>query len=357
MSDKKTILFGPLPPPYGGVSTFMKALSAYAAADGFRVWSYKGRPESDGVFVDHRRFGHIAALLREGRGARIIDSTHFHLEYPNSLLLPLWLAGKRLLRFKWIKVLHDGSLPLRFEHFGSSERKLFRSALKGIDEFVVAGSDLEKWLRDELNVKRKISFIRPLLPVTWSDEPLNDDLAEKLGRFSRFEKRVCSIGTFTNSYGFHEITNAVETLRNRSGLNIGLFLIDGGVESEEKFRREILRERDWIVTAADVPHPNLANVFRASDCFVRGFAHESYGLARVEAILSGTPVIATDIGETRGMSVYRFGDMTGLIANLERVLAGTRDDSETKEWAGMFRAEAARNLEKYRRLIRGDEEI
>ena len=81
MNEKKPILFGPLPPPFGGVSIFMKAIAARAAGFGFRVWSYKGKPENNGIYVNHRRFGHLLALLREGRGARITDSTHFHVEY------------------------------------------------------------------------------------------------------------------------------------------------------------------------------------------------------------------------------------------------------------------------------------
>ncbi len=53
-------------------------------------------------------------LFREGRGARVLDATHFHFEYPNPVLLPLWLACKRVLGFEWHKNVHDGSLPARY---------------------------------------------------------------------------------------------------------------------------------------------------------------------------------------------------------------------------------------------------
>lgn len=353
MTEKKPILFGPLPPPYGGVSIFMHSLAAHAAAEGFRVWSYKGAPGSAGISVNHRRFGHLAALWREGRGARIVDSTHFHLEYPNRILLPSWITAKKLLGFTWIKILHDGSLPDRYEKFGSSERWLIRRAIENIDEFVVTGEELEPWLRNEIGFTRKISFIRPLLPTASNVVPMSDDLKEKLARFSHFSKRVCSVGIFIPSYGFHEVADAVEKLRNESGEKIGLFLVDGGFEANQDFRNRVVRDRDWIVVAKDIPHPNLAEIFRISDVFVRGFAHESYGLSRIEALLSGTPVIATNVGETRGMSVYEFGDETALISRLKDCLFGQPDNSDAEHWIGVFRAEAGRNLDRYKQLIMG----
>lgn len=355
MPENKPILFGPLPPPYGGVSIFMRALSAHAAAENFRVWSYKGKPGAGGIFVNHRRFGHLAALLREGRGARIVDSTHFHFEYPNKILLPVWLAAKSRLHFRWIKILHDGSLPSRYEKFGASTRKLFHRAAKNIDELVTTSEDLKIWLRDEIKVEQNVSFIHPLLPLASAaeDEKMNVELSEKLARFSNKKKRVCSVGIFIPSYGFHNVAEAVEKMRRETGEDINLFLVDGAFESDEQFRAEVLRNRPWIEVAKDVPHHLVPKIFQASDCFVRAFGHESYGLSRIEALLCETPVIATDAGETRGMAIYKFGDQETLTSLLRKVLAGEKI-GDTQKWARIFRNEAARNLEKYLRVIKGE---
>src|SRR5512132_3954767 len=126
--SRRIILFGPLPPPYGGVAIYMKLLVAHFLEA--RVWTYGGaKPKDTKVrFVAHRRVGRLRALLDEGGGARILDASHFHLEYPNLLLLPLWLVLKRLLRFEWYKNILDGSLPKRYPNFGVIERWLFRRA-------------------------------------------------------------------------------------------------------------------------------------------------------------------------------------------------------------------------------------
>src|SRR5262245_56769722 len=118
------ILFGALPPPYGGVSVYNGALFEHLRNRGMRVWALSGEPKGNKQIrsFNYRNFGVVPALLSEGRGARIVDATHFHVEYPHPILLPLWLAAKRALRFDWIKMIHDGSLPSRYEGFSRLQR-------------------------------------------------------------------------------------------------------------------------------------------------------------------------------------------------------------------------------------------
>src|SRR6267143_1372349 len=59
-------------------------------------------------------------------------------------------------------------------------------------------------------------------------------------------KRVCSVGVFFPSYGFKDVAQAVERLRDRTGEDIGLILLDGGFVRDESYRTEVLRDRDWI---------------------------------------------------------------------------------------------------------------
>jgi glycosyltransferase involved in cell wall biosynthesis len=298
------------------------------------------------------------SLFKEGRAARITDSTHFHFEYPNPALLPLWLAAKFFLRFEWVKILHDGSLPARYEGFGLIKRLLFRMAAKGIDEFIVYNRELEKWLRETAGFKRKIRFINILfpLPADWGKAEMDETLRIALDRFGRHEKRVSSVGIFIPSYGFAEVARAVETIRRETGEDIGLLLVDGGFQSDESLRSEILKGReDWIDVVSGVPHANLGRIFARSDVFVRAFAHESYGLSRVEALWSGVTVIATSAGETRGMLVYESGDAEALTNHLKAVLSGeTRTDIDF--WAGEYRREADRNVESYLRALAGETE-
>jgi len=332
----------------------MKALVAHFRNAKIRVWTYGGaKPKDANIrFVAHRRLGTVSALLAEGRNARILDASHFHLEYPNPLLLPIWIVLKRLLCFEWYKNILDGSLPKRYPKFGVMRRWLFRRAVNAVDEFVVVSDELRRWLADEINVRQPITVIPCLLPPPASEvsNSLSSETREELEFYFSQAKRVCSIGVFFPSYGFRDVAEAVEELRARTGKDIGLLLLDGGFVCDEIFREEVLWERDWITVIEKVPNPEIYEILKRSDVFVRGFADESYGISRIEALWCGLPVVATRAGETRGMLLYDFGDIEQLVNQLQAVLLYPVLE-EPNPWAARYRQEAEENLQAVRRVL------
>jgi glycosyltransferase involved in cell wall biosynthesis len=344
--SKKVILLGPYPPPYGGVSIYTSALFESLKERGLRLWTY-GDEELSGAnvrFMRDKRRELVPLLLREGRGARIADCTHFLLEYP-SALVPVWVILKRLLGFEWVKIMHDGSLPSRHRKFSAARRALFRLAAGAATEFVVLNEELAHWLREEVGVRQSVSVIKSLCPVAHRDDDaaLPAELESALAPYLRRAKRVCSVGVFIPDYGFLHAAEAVERLRRETGEDIGLVLLDGDFAADDGYRREVLAGREWIVVLKNVAHPFVFEVFRRSDAFVRAFGLDSYGLSRVEAIWCGLPVVATRAGETRGMLLYDFGDVEGLTTQLRRALAGGHA-RETSEWAAIYQQEAEENL-------------
>lgn len=350
----RIILFGPLPPPYGGVAIYMKSLVANFRDANIRVWTYGGAKPKDPTmrFIAHRRLGTFGALFAEGRDARILDASHFHLEYPNPLLLPGWLVLKRLLRFEWYKNILDGSLPKRYPNFGPVRRWLFHRAVNAIDEFVVVGEDLRRWLREEIKVQQPVTVIPCLLPKSATDgnASLSSNTEKQLELYLSQPKRVCSIGVFYPSYGFRDVAEAVEQLRERTRQDIGLALLDGGFVRDESYRDEVLFGRDWITVLEKVPNQEIYEILKRSDVFVRAFGDESYGISRIEALWCGIPVIATRAGETRGMLLYDFGDVQQLVSQLEATLLHS-EMVEANPWPELYRLEAEENLRAIARVI------
>lgn len=344
--SKKVVLLGPYPPPYGGVSVYVSALFEHLKARGLRLWTYgDAEVRAPGVrFMNDKRREIVPLLLREGRGARVADCTHFLLEYP-SALVPVWVILKRLLGFGWVKIVHDGSLPSRHARFGAARRALFRAAVNSVDEFVVTSAELARWLREEAGVRSGVSVVESLLPVRYLDASgaLPPDTEAALEGFARRARRVCSIGVFIPEYGFLHAARAVERLRRETGEDIGLVLLDGDFASDASYREEVLGGREWVTVLKNVAHPDVFRVLRRCDAFVRGFGLESYGLSRVEAIWAGLPVVATRAGETRGMLVYDFGDVDALASQLKLALSGAHA-RETVAWAETYRREAEDNL-------------
>jgi glycosyltransferase involved in cell wall biosynthesis len=335
----------------------MEALVAHLRAKNVRVWTYGGaKPDDPGVpvrFITHRRLGTLWALFAEGRNARILDASHFHLEYPNAVLLPVWLLLKRLLGFEWYKNVHDGSLPRRFPTFSPRQRRLFYSGVKAVDHFVVVSEDLKRWLRDDINVRQPITVIPGLLPNSRDarDGRVSSRTEELIKPYMAHRKRVCSIGVFFPSYGFNDVAKAVEQLRAQTKEDIGLILVDGGFVRDEQYRSETLHGRNWITVLEEVPNPELYGILKRSDVFVRAFADESYGIARIEAIWSGLPVVATRAGETRGMLLYDFGNEEELIGQLNTALFNPAS-TDIAVWADRYRREAEENLQALMKLLR-----
>jgi len=332
----------------------MQALIKHLRGPSVRVWAYKGdgQPGSNIRFINHRRLGTFWALIREGRGARILDATHFHFEYPNSVLLPIWLLLKPFLGFRWCKNVLDGSLPRRHRSFTPLQRFWFRKALNSIDEFVVVGDELKDWLQNDLGIQQAITVVPCLLPPVVDEEKAKLDSATKssLAQYLGANKRVCSIGVFLSEYGFRDVANAVEAMRNQTSLDIHLLLLDGGFGRDEDYREQVVAGRSWITVIEKLANEKIPEILKLSDVFVRATIDEGYGISRVESIWSGTPVIATRAGETRGILTYDFGDQEALVNHLNTILFGSSEQN-TSEWSARYREEAEQNLATLRSIL------
>ncbi|MDQ3666307.1 MAG: glycosyltransferase family 4 protein [Acidobacteriota bacterium] len=345
---KKIVLLGPYPPPYGGVSIYIQTLYELFKDRAVEFWIF-GDEEFKAPnirFMKDKRRQLLPLVMRRGANARIADCTHFFIEYP-SILVPAWVVLKRLLRFEWIKVMQDGSLPSRYKKFNPFRKALFRLAAQSVTEFIVISEELEHWLRGEIRVGQNISLIKNLFPIPYRSAPAS--LPEKIERallpYQRSGKRVCSIGVFIPSYGFKHVVAAVEKLRHETGTDIGLLLLDGDFAADEDYRIDVLKGRDWITVLKNVAHPFVFEILRRSDVFVRGFGLDSYGLSRVEAIWCGLPVVATRAGETRGMLLYDFGDEEELACQLNKALFN-QPSEEAGMWAATYQREAEDNFQK-----------
>ncbi len=349
---RKVVLLGPYPPPYGGVSIYVKTLFEYLE-NRAELWTFGDEEISapNVVFMKDKRREILPLLIRRGAKARIADCTHFLIEYP-SVLVPVWVLLKALLRFEWLKIMQDGSLPTRYKKFNPIRRELFRLAIDSATEFIVISEELEEWLRSEIGVKQQITLIKSLFPIPYrsSDLALPREVETTLVPYEQRSKRVCSIGVFIPSYGFKHVAEAVEKIRNDTGTDIGLVLLDGAFAADEAYRSEVLDRRDWITVLKNVAHPVVFEILRRSNVFVRGFGLDSYGLSRVEAIWCGLPVVATRAGETRGMLLYDFGDVGELVNQLKQALSGERSN-EVIQWAAVYQKEAEANLKALARKL------
>jgi glycosyltransferase involved in cell wall biosynthesis len=352
LTSRKIVLLGPYPPPYGGVAIFTSALFEFTKGEGVELWAAGDDvPQSPNVSpINYRRLGLIPLVIKKGFKARILDSFYFLIEYPNPVMVPLWALLKLVLRFEWVKVVHDGSLPSRYSSFGFIRKLLFRLSVSLVDEFVVVNDGINEFLSNEIDVRQNVRTVNALLPLPEGETgaALSSELEPVLAQYDR---RVISTGVFIPSYGFAHAAEAVERIRRETGENVGLILIDGLFARDDDYRAEVLQGRDWITVLENVPHPQVIQIFRRSDVFLRGFRHEGYGLSRIEAVWCGIPVIAAMGKESRGMLLYNFGDLDALVAHLRKALFDS-SATDIEQWSAVFQREAEENLERWKRIMK-----
>lgn len=346
----RRILLGPYPPPYGGVANYLAAL--VAALD-----EKKTPFELVIASTVHRDGPHLRQDRRQvwgrfkGCGAAdvCLDLSGFFLEYLLPLALIPWLVLKRWKGFRWVKVILDGTLEGRYRGFGPLHRFWFRLALSQVDEFVVASPQTRNWLVGAQGVGVDVHVIPCLLPLS-PEEVARAKAFRPPAWFKGRKTWVCGIGVFTEPYGFDHVARAVEAIRRESGKDVGLLLLDGRFSRDEAYRTETLRNRGWIKVLEMVPRPEVLGYLRRSRVFVRSFSQDSYGISRVEALWCGVPVVATRSGETRGMSLYDYGDVEGLTRTLRGALAGD-GNAQVGPWARRYEREARANLRRILDLL------
>ncbi len=353
MESQRLVLLGPYPPPQGGVATFTSALFEFTKDNGIELWAAgDDLPKGPNVWaIKYRRLGLIPILLRRGYKARIVDSFYFLVEYPHYLMVPVWLLFKLVLRFDWIKVVHDGSLPARYEGFTPLRKALFKLSVGRVHEFVAVNGDISRFLKNTVGVRQSVRTMNALLPLPAGELAAATPKSIEV-LFERHDKVVISTGVFIESYGFAHAAMGVERVRRDTGQDIGLLLIDGGFARDEAYRSEVLRGREWITVLEKVPHSHVLQIFRRGDVFVRGFRYEGYGLSRIEAVWCGIPVIAAMGEESRGMLLYEFGDIDTLTKLLKEALAGSNKEN-IASWGAVFQRQAEENLERWKEILQG----
>ncbi|MFN8371930.1 MAG: glycosyltransferase [Anaerolineae bacterium] len=352
------VVFGPYPPPYGGVSIFVYQLSEHLKRQHipFTLKKFQGITDAPADAVQPTTKSILQHFGAMNARTVFLDNASFFLEYPATQSSRrarwsfhwTWLGLKALRRFRWLKVVHDGTLIERYQAFAPHQQRAFHRYAAAVDEFIAVSPPLGAWLQQEIRVTQPVHSIQSLLPlIAYEDATLP---AAAVSAFANCDYAVCSVGTFIPSYGFLHVANAVEALRQATGKRIALILLDAGFAGTQQYREQVLAQRSWITVLSRLPHPQALEVIRHCHAFVRGVEAESYGLSKVEAIFCGVPVVATSVGETRGMLLYDYGDEAALERQLRGALLEPRSD-QLQSWAERYRAEADANLHKLLQII------
>ena len=340
------ILLGPFPPPAGGVATFFTRL-----CDLLTEHNYSFRLKRIGGAEDPIRMSWASwqkHLSDVQAGDIVLDNGTSFIENPSRRPMIMWMLWRLIKRFRWIKVFHSGTLPARYEKFTWQQKLLFRLNIQLVDEIICVNDEIADWLRDVIKVSQRINRISSLLPF-----PLNQADDTELCSLPEADYLILTIGVFTENYGFDDILQAIRLVREKTNVNIKLTILDAAFDVDLQYQDHILQGISWIHTFTALKPSQVQSIMKQSDLFVRATRQESYGLSKVEALLTGLPVICTETGETRGMTTYLAGDINDLADKILQQMQKDRD-SKLNEWQAFYQTKAENNLKHLTSILYGE---
>jgi glycosyltransferase involved in cell wall biosynthesis len=233
------------------------------------------------------------------------------------------LRFSEMWQIKWVETVHDQTIIERFPRSSLETRELFLKALSIATKVIATSESLREFLVEAGVGQSKIVVGRPLLPGRGVEEPL----AQRYQSFFAEHAPVwITIGAFIPLYDFVTVAAAFRRLLETQP-NAGLVVVSGSFSIDETYRRRVLSlvspVSQNVVFLEDVANEDVIALLRASNVLIRGPERESFGLSRAEAILVGTPVVATETGESAFTTPYKFGvadsilEATELVATLE----------------------------------------
>lgn len=337
------LLLGPYPPPAGGVASYLASVFRNLPS-GECAWYGHGDSPYQGPGVEVVRgndFDPARCLWTRFRAPVALDSSTVFLEYLDWRLLIRWLPSIVLHRVRWVKVVHDGNLPSRFQSYPGSTKWLTRIASWFVWRYIAVNEELARWLQVNIAPSHKIAVIPSLIEApALSQESVEDP--GFLGARARYKRLVCAVGALNPEYGFQDVAQAIRRLTIRRGEELGLVLLSTGFAREPDFLEGLFGACPNLVLLENLPREQALAVMRDCDVVVRATRRESYGLSRVEAICQGTPVVATNVGQVRGLYTYEFGDVEKLASLLDLALTSGGAEA-TAMTAEDYRAEGERN--------------
>lgn len=240
-----------------------------------------------------------------------------------------WLSGwigMRLKRFQDIKQVHTnhslasvkyGTIPSqKLPPIANIRLEAEAACLRSVD-CMIATSPQEKELLSLASLRKDIEFI-----------PCGTDI-NRFGRISQIEARillcleeklkvVLYVGRFDPTKGIDILINAIAQSDFYKYPNLRLILIGGsrpGQVDEKEFQRiknvvQSLGLQNITIFVGNVSHETLSMYYAAADVCVVPSYYESFGLVAIEAMASGTPVVASNTG---GLRFTVVNEVTGLL--------------------------------------------
>src|SRR5262245_20886463 len=315
----KVLQMGPYPPPHGGVQTNLVAIRRYLLARGIpcaviNLTRYR-RDDSDDIYYPKNALEVMKLLARLK-----YDIVHMHIGGTlSSRLLFLALACCLMPRSKTVLTFHSGGYPLSTDGMSANHLTFRGFVLRRFDRVIGVNPELEQLFQKFGVARPRIRMINPYAIASDSAEALPGNLT---AFFQNHSPRILTISGLEPEYDIPLQIDVLGLVRKRFP-DAGLVIIGSGSLEPEIIK--MINSRSYaehILLCGDVPHPITLRALAESDLSLRTTHYDGDSISVREALMAGTPVIATDNGmRPEGTYLIPRPDPDVLFQAIEQLLA------------------------------------
>lgn len=322
----RVLQMGPYPPPHGGVQTNLVAIRRFLLSRGIpcaviNLTRYR-REDREEIYYPKNVLDVMRLLVRLR-----YDIIHMHIGGDlSSRLMMLALVCCLLPRSKAVLTFHSGGYPQSEGGKNASPRSFRGFVLRRFDRIIGVNQDLNRMFERFGVPINRIRLIYPhaILPESF-ETPMPENLA---AFFRRHSPKLVTVSGCEPEYDLPLQINALEKIRERFP-DAGLMIIGSG--SQEAGMRNLIASKPYaehILLCGDVPHEATLRAIREADIFLRTTLYDGDSISVREALLAGTPVIATDNKmRPAGTHLIPCSDSFALCQMIERILTGTNTNN------------------------------
>lgn len=324
--------FGFVPPPYGGVSVYVKRLINKLNADNYKVGGFYLKTNDHALKIsplyDSWKWMQtylfpikIWEYLKIVRPYKIVHS-HFSLEG-----MPYFWAIKNLAKKKIVITVHNSMVSNSYAQTNVVNRfflnKMLRS--KGVCWITVSEQGKEQLMSLPIQPIPPVHVIPAYVPIVdIYYTPLPADLQKYIDSHKNciaFYGHSFMQNNGIDVYGFKSIIDVYADIVNSLNSQIGLVLCISDNHDVEKIKEmhEYAKSRGvndfiyWQIGAID----NIRTLWKNVSIYVRPTSTDGDSVAIREALDEGTIVIASDVCKRpEGVITYRFGDEEDLLQKI-----------------------------------------
>lgn len=213
-----------------------------------------------------------------------------HVPYTsNSLLAYPMLFVKKFFDIHYVVTIHGGGM------YPWKPKALHKLFFKHADAIVAVSETIRK--EYERRSGRKIKVIPPLVPFSES-KVSKDELRKRYG-FDNDDKIILSVGSIKKIKGSDTLLYAFLELGKMYIEKNNLKLLYVGDGPMKPMLAEKVKERNFdghVNFLGNIPHEEVPHICRLADICICPSRHEAFGITILEAMASGKPIIASNVG-------------------------------------------------------------